>query len=329
MQSLLTKDVLTKIARYASEGGVCEDSQEAQDFLRRIHEFLAFSGSNGHLQKFCVFSHDGCFTIPDSIEIPLKYIDNGRVGTVWDKNWATYLAQANSYDCSIGVEGMIPETNNYYTVYDLPAGGAHILVIPEGEEDVDARVIVSGYYADATTKEVRQDYNGKQYLGEYIEVNFKEPRYSYTKFAQKITGITKSKTKYPVRIEWYNPDTREQGFLCELQPKQEVTTFRRVKLTANCSGCHNLTILARIRIKGYYEPDEILPFTSLETYIQTAQMLNLRDRNMVNEAAAKEAIVGNTIRQENEYTKTTTMQPSVRTTLMHSTNNMRIRRRRI
>jgi len=326
VQSLLTKSVLEKISRYAGEGGVCADSQEAQDFLRRVHEFLAFSGASGHLQKFCVKAHDGCFTIPESIELPLKYIDNGKTGIVWDKNWSVYLAQASSYDCSIGLEGLIPETNNYYTVYDLPKGGAHILVIPESDEDNDAHVIVSGYYAD-TGKEVRETHNDVQYLGEYIEVNRSIPRYSKTKFSPVITGIVKTKTKHPVRLEWYIPETGEQGYLCDLHPRNEVTTFRRVRLKEKCDGCHNLTILARIRIKGYYEPDEILPFTSLETYIQTAQTLNLRDRGMIEEAVAKEGIVSNVIKQENEYSKSTTSQLSIRTTLMHNRNYMKIPRR--
>lgn len=326
MQSLQTKDVLKETARYAGEGGVCPDSQQAQDFLRRIHEHLAFSGANGHLQKFCVTSVDGCFTIPESIEIPIKYIDNGKAGTVWDKNWSTYLAQATSYDCTIGLEGMIPETNNYFTVYDLPAGGAHILVIPESEEDNGGHVIVSGY--DVTTgKEVRKSYNGTPYLGEYIEMSANEPKYSDTKFSQVIVGMSKTKTKYPVRIEWYNEETREQGFLCDLPPRNEVTTFRRVKLKNKCEGCHNLTILARIRIKSYYELDEILPFTSMETYLQTAQLLNLRDRNMLQEAVGKEQIVNQVIQKENEYSKSTTSQLSIRSVLQHNRNYMKISRR--
>jgi len=115
--------------------------------------------------------------------------------------------------------------------------------------------------------------------------------------------------------------------LCDLHPRNEVTTFRRVRLKETCEGCHDLTILARIRIKSYYELDEILPFTSLETYVQTAQLLNLRDRNMLQEAVGKEQIVSNVIRQENEYTKSTTSQLSIRTPLQHNRNAMRIMRR--
>jgi hypothetical protein len=308
MQPLLTKDILEKIGRYAGEGGSCPD--EARDLLRRIHEFLSFAGTQGVLKKWCVCTIDSYFTLPPDMQVPLKYIDNGRLEKVWDK-WFEFSGQANSYDMSVGVEGMFEDPNPYYTVYDGPDKPYHILVVPYEEEDADAHVIVSGHYYGSNA-EVRSEYNGKRYRGEYIQIVRDNPHYSHTQFSKIITGITKSVTKYPIRLEWYIPETGEQGFLCDLPPRAQATVFKRVRLANPCSSrCHKLTILGRMRLKDYYEDNDILPFDSEDLYISTAQMINLKDRNSLDVAITKEKMIRNTINEQNDYNRTTTSQPSI------------------
>lgn len=309
MAPLLTKDVLEVIAPYAA-GGACPDSKDARVLLNRIHEHLCLRGAKGSLQKWCLYAHDGVFTVPDDMELPLKYIDNGKVSKVWDHR-AEFLMQANDYECSIGVEGMIQDINTYYTAYDGPHKPFRVLAKPMGCEDetCDPHIIIKGTTPDGEI--VRSHFNEKPIEGERLKISYDHPRYTQCKYSPILGQIVKSETKYPVELRWYIPETDEEGFLALLPAKNQVTTFNRFRLKDNCVGCHKLIVLGRIKLKTYYEDNDVLPFTLMDLYINTADMFRLRHTNQLDVAQGKEGIIERTIANQNEYSKTPTSTLSI------------------
>lgn len=316
MQPLLAKNILEKISRYA-QGGACPDSEAAMSLLRRVHEHLAFNGATGHLQKWCLCAKEGCFSAPEELELPIKYIDNGRVHRVWDHR-AEFLQQANEYECEKGIAGIIQDINTYYTEYDPPSRPVTIAIKSLGDEDVCGTITIRGNGVDGNP--IRTHYDDMPVDGEVLEID-NVPKRTQALFNGQLGQIVKTVTKYPVEVRWYDPETKEDGFLALLPARNEVTTFRRFRLSENCEGTRRLIVLGRIRFKNWYEPNDVLPFTSENLYIHTADMIYLRDSNSLENSVAKETMVQNEIIRQNEYSKTPTSIISVGSPLSSSANS--------
>lgn len=252
------------------------------------------------MHKWCLCSTDGCFTAPEELEVPVKYIDNGRVGNVWDYR-AEFLQQANEYECQSGIEGILQEVNTFYTEYDGPKCPFRVLAKPLGEE-TDACITIKGLTCDG--QEVRTHFNETPIAGEKIQICYAEPKYTQTSYSPVLGQIVKTETKYPVELSWYAPETKEEGFLALLPARNQVTTFRRFRLKAPCTDNHRLIILGRIRFKSYYEDSDVLPFTLESLYLNTAQMLRSQDQNQLDISQVKEGIIQRVIDKQNNYTKT-------------------------
>lgn len=293
------------LAKYASRGGKCANSKDADLFVKQVLQYLLYQGENGFLRKFCFNACKGFVTAPYELETPVKVKVESSPGTVFGK-WVEF----HSYD---EPEGCIPagnilseEANQYPTINDLPAGGARVGVFGTAQELPDATVIVQG--TDTSGRDIITNHNGKQIHGELLRIIRGQLRYTQVMFGS-ITSIVKPKTNGYVQLLWVKPEIGQKGFLSEYSPLEEIPRYRRFKLTTRCDGTQKITILGRIRLRENYADSDPIPFDNTLALSWAAQQINAIDNDKVDIAGAKKQFLDDVLLKENEHKRGPISQP--------------------
>lgn len=299
--SLTFGQAKSMLAQYAGRAGFCPDSDspELELFVRKVLQKLLYSGTAGHLRKFCFNAYKGCITLPYELEVPLKVKIDGVVGTVWNKWYEYYNIGELDSGCLPAAEALTEDGNTYPTVYDIPVGGGRLGAIGTANEEDNAHVIFHG--EDNTGRRIVTNHKGTQYDGEYVSVRRGELHYTQSTFA-KVTEVEKTKTTGYVQAVWVRPDVGTKGFLADYSPLDVAPTYRRFRLTApDCGPSVKVSILGRIRIKDAYHDNEFIPFDNLYALDLAAQSMQLGYNENVQVAEARDQRLDAVISKENEY----------------------------
>lgn len=302
MNALSFKDVKLAIAKYCGKAGKCADDETVSLFAIEVMQQLLYMGEYGGLRTWEFITHNGMITMPQDMELPLKVKIDKTVENVMDKFYDFYSHTTLDH-CVPFEKGLVEDPNKYFTQFDLPPCGAHIIALPYCEEAEDAHFIINGI--DEYGKEVHYPHNGVMLKGEHLSITKKCPAYTQTKF-KKITGIEKTETNHYVRLYWYRPETGEKGLLGEYRPKDIHPSFRRFRvLGGNCKEWYRVTILGRIRLFDSYSDNDIVPFSNIRAIKLMAQQLQSEDNNELDAAQYKNARIEQTLNSENNYKRTT------------------------
>ena len=306
MNTLTFKDVKLAISKYCGRAGKCADDETVSVFALEVMQQLLYMGEYGSLRTWEFFTNNGMITVPSDLELPLKVKIDRSVENVMDKFYNFYNHTTLDH-CVPFEKGLVEDINPYYTQFDLPPCGAHILAVPYCDEAEDAHLIINGL--DEYGKEVYYPHDGQNIKGEYLSITKRCPAYTQTKFS-KITGIEKTETNHYVRLYWYKPETGEKGLLGEYRPKDLHPSFRRFRvLGGKCKDWYKVTILGRIRLFDSYADNDIVPFSNIRAIKLMAQQLQNEDNNELKAAQYKNQRIEQTLNSENNY-KRTTSQPA-------------------
>lgn len=291
-----------ELAQFAGRGGRCSTA-DIDNFVRKVLEYLLYSGANQDLREFEFQSQSGVFTVPYEVESIQKVKIDGRVGTSFDK-WFEYRPSKffNDQGCLAAIDAVYEQANYYSTAYNIPDGGAQVATFGTCDEAPDAHIIVAG--KDLSGREIFTTHKGEQISGEYLSVKKGTRVHSSVTFGE-ITGIKKSVTKGYVQLLWVKPSYRQVGFLSDYSPLETVPSYRRYKVK-DAFGSTNLkvSVLARIRLKEAYADSDKIPFETLFTLslagqhvfatytndLQTAQMKDAQATSMIEKEAGHKKV---------------------------------------
>lgn len=291
------------LSKFAGKGGYCPDGDPVDLFVREVLQYMLYEGGYGNERKFCFVADQGCITLPQELEVPLKLKIDGEVGNVWDK-WYEFHSTSILENCIPANNALFEDPNYYPTVYDMPNGGARVGVNATTKEAPDAHIIVQG--EDVTGREIYTKYKGEQILGERIDICYGDFRYSQSKF-RKIKNIIKTRTSGYVNLSWYQPDpVFMKGFLSAYSPLEQTPAYRKFRLTKKC-GCTyryaKVSIVGRIRLKDQYSDNDFIPFDNVYALSLAGQTVNANYKDKIDVAVTKGNLVKKVINQENAYKK--------------------------
>lgn len=294
------------VARFVGRSGKCADLEEVRLFVISAIQELLHQGSHGNERKWCFCICDGCFTAPEDMEVPLRVKIDGFPDHVWSKWYEFFDVHANDTCDDAFKSGMYEEVNRYFTIYDIPSGGARVAVMPLVVEKPDAYIIVQG--VDHLGREVYTTKNGKRIYGECIKINKDSPVYSRTTFS-KITGIEKSETRNYVRLYWQkvNSDKKitSRGLLAEYKPTDINPSFRRFRVPGvKQTCCAKITVIGRVKVLNYTHDNEILPITNLAALQKQAQLKQAEENKEYTGAAYFQQSIAKALEEENQYYRT-------------------------
>jgi len=200
-----------QLAKYAGKAGKCVDDADVDLFIKSVIEELLNRGANGNLRKWQFYSQNGTITAPPDLLLPIKVKVEGPCGTtqgnVYDKFYEFY-DQSSLDVCTPWEKGAVEEPNTFFTQFNIPTCGAHIMACPRCNEEEGSNLILQG------TRKGGEDiwgvHKGENFKGEYLSICKAQTKYTSQRF-YSITGIQKSVTKDYVRLYWYNPKTGEKG----------------------------------------------------------------------------------------------------------------------
>lgn len=295
------------VADFAGKAGKCASSDENRAFVMTCLKRALMQGAYGNLREWEFCTQRGCFTLPPDLAVPLKVTIFGYPERVWSK-WYNYYDSAprtlkGCKDAIMVAPGIIEESNDYFTVYDLPPCGARISAIPLGQEAPDANIIIQG--VDRQGRQISVDRNGTMIGGEYLSINKDKPTFSTQCFI-KITGVQKTRTKNYVRLYWYVPETKEQGLLAEYRPNDTNPVYRRYRVPVLCDDKRELArvrVLGRVADPDYYHDNDVLPITNLDLLQKVAQTIQSETNKDFVSAGALEKISNKLIDDENQYNR--------------------------
>jgi len=306
---LTWKQAKETLSRYAGTGGLCDDNPQVDSFTKEVLDYLLLSGSYGNIHKFCFCSVRGCITIPYELEVPLKVKIDGVIGTVWS-TWSEFHATKFLENCLPADNALAEDPNYYPTVYPVPDGGAQIATLGFCNEDCNAHIIVQG--KDLTGREIVTVHQGKQIVGEYLNIKNGVITYSQCVFGE-ITGIVKTVTQGYVQLLWVRPNQNTKGFLSDYSPLEEHPSYRRFILKPIC-GCtgqfHKVSILGRVRLKEKYTDNDYIPFTNRYLLSLAGQAVNANFNRNPEAAVAADKQMMEMISRENEYKNVNNGQPT-------------------
>jgi len=295
------------VAQYAGKSGKCADSEDARRFVIEVVQRLLHRGAHGNLRKWVFCLCQSCFTAPPDLEVPLKVKIDGYPDKVWSK-WYEFYDVHNADMCSVDYQsGIVEEVNPYYTVYDIPTGGARVAAVPLDTEADSAYIIIQGIDSNGRDVFTNCPCTGCRIHGEKLKISREQPVFSKTVFT-KITGIEKTLTCNYVRLYWQEVIAGEitsRGLLGEYKPTDTNPSFRRYRVPAASSDCCvKATILGRVKDTDYRHDNDILPITNLAALRRMAQAMNAEENEKIQAAQYYESKVDRSIEDENEYYKT-------------------------
>lgn len=292
------------LAKYAGKSGKCADTEDVRLFVQEVTQDLLHRGAHGNLRKWCFCLTDGCFTAPPDMEVPLKVKIDGYPEHVWSKWYEFYDVQGSELSSADYLPGIVEQVNTFFTVYDIPSGGARVAAIPASNEADDAYIIVQG--KDQYGKEVFTNQNGVSIHGERLPISRTTPKFSRTTFTQ-ITGIEKSRTCNHVRLYWQTLDCTgenitDRGLLAEYRPTDIYPSFRRFRVdSASEDRCVQVTILGRVRLLDSYHDNDILPVSNLAALRAIAAQKQAEENKDIQAAQYYDLGAQAKIENENQY----------------------------
>jgi hypothetical protein len=283
------------LAKYAGPAGVCPDSEEVGLFVLQVLQHLLISGAHGNVRKFVFNAVRGQITLPYELETPLKIKIGDAVASVWS-HWFDFYHTGHEHGCREAFEALTEEPDYYSTVYDLHPPFSRVGVLGIVDEDKDSHIVVSGY--DQTGREVVTQHQGKEIIGEYLQIIRGKVQVSNVNFSS-IKTIQKSRTKGYATLYGIDPQTGAKKFLSDYAPFEEIPRYRRFRLTSKCPDSVKVTVLGRIRLKEYYADNDILPFENHYALVLAAQGMQSNENNDIQTATAKDAMMTNVVSREN------------------------------
>lgn len=287
------------LAKYQGKGGKLPTAEQVNLFVRQVLQYLLISGSPNCERKFTLYAVNGYVTAPYELETPLKVRVDGRVGHVVSKWFEFHSGNDLGEKCLEAADVLYEEANEYYTIYDLPAGGAQVGIMGTAEEDCDAHIIIGG--DDRTGREIFTNHKGAQIAGERLSIVKNQISWSNVTFAN-IVSVAKTKTNGYTPL--YCRTDNIKGFLADYTPTDEAPTYRRFKLNIpNCPSPSRITVLGRTRIKDKYADTDRIPFDNLYTLEVAAQQVNTQYNKDYQSAAQNDAFVQSLTNREANYKK--------------------------
>ena len=292
--------------RFQGTAGRCIDDPAVDTFVRQVLEYLLYQGTHGNERKFCFQAHNGCFTLPKELEVPLKISIDGRAGTVWNR-WFEYHSGSMVNNKCLPSDAATEEPNRFPTVYDGPLTGFRVGVKGWCDESPNAHVIVKG--VDPTGKEIFTDHQGVPMVGEYLTIRKGILTVSNQIFG-RITEIAKTVTEGYCTLFWTDEQNLRTGYLADYDPYETNPSYRRIRiLTPDCPPLCTVSVLGRIKLKDYYAPEDLIPFDNRYLLSMAGQAVNGMFNDAVDVASVKTKMVENLIEREGEYKKVSTGQP--------------------
>ncbi len=296
-----------QLSEFAGRAGKCDKSDAVRQLILEAVDRLLKKGAHGNLRKWCFCLCNGCFTAPYDMEVPLKVKLNGFPEHVWSK-WYEFFDIQNEDVCDKGYNpGLFEDPNQYFTAYDLPEGGARVCAVPLVCEKDDAYITIQGI--DRSGRDVFTFQGEEQVHGERIKISRSRPVCSKTTFV-KITGIEKSLTNGPVRLNWqiYCPSTGQflsKGLLGEYRPTDVNPSFRRFRVpSARQDCCVKVNVLGRVKLLDVYHDNDVLPVSSIAALRNMCQTIQAEKNERLDLAAGHEAGTERILEEENSYHRT-------------------------
>jgi hypothetical protein len=293
------------LAKYKGIAGSCVTDPNLDIFVREVLQYLLYNGSYGSERKFCFCAQNGCITLPQELEVPLKVQISGKVSSVWNR-WFEYHSGNHLEDPCLAQEALADDPNRYPTVYNVPRTGSKVGIIGTCFESDDASVIVKGL--DATGREIFTMHKGEQIVGEYLSIKKDVITKSSVAFAQ-ITEISKSPTKGYCTLLAVDDHGRRQ-FLSDYTPVETNPTYRRMRLLKRpYPDICTVSILGRVRLKDYYSDTDLIPFDNLLALEGAGNTINSLHNKDLQNATATSAFIKDLIEAEGEYKNINNGQP--------------------
>lgn len=294
------------LAQYQGKGGKLPTADQLNLFVIKVLQYLLFSGGHGSERKFTFNAVNGCFTAPYELEVPLKVQINGRIGNV-GSTWFEFHSgnEGLGKGCQDATDVLLEEPNQYFTAYDIPAGGAQIGVMGTVDEPEDASIIIGGN--DATGREIFTNHKGGQVAGEYLSIVRGQITWTNVSFGS-ILSIVKTRTNGYTPLYWKAGNLK--GFLADYSPADEAPSYRRFRLIVpNCPTPAKVSVLGRIRLKQAYADNDRIPFDNLYNIEVAGQQVNSQYNDQLNEAAAKDNFLQTLVSRESTYKRQNNGQP--------------------
>lgn len=300
------------IADYVGKSGKCADHPDVERRVMSVVQEMLGHGAYGSIRKWTFHACESAITMPIDLEVPLRYSIDGYPESVWSK-WYEFSEMSGAGELARMQEAvsLIEETNEVFTSYNIPVGGARIAVSlawPGGtkqkKEAADAYIIIHGF--DSAGRKIETGLTAESLAGgERLQILNDKTVYGTAEFA-RITGIEKSPTNNHVRLHWYRPAKREFGFLAEYRPSDIRPSFRRFRIpgidpSRSACGCALVSILGRVRMLDRYHDNEVLPVTNLRALEVLAQSMFAADNDNILTAGSKEKMAAASIAREVEY----------------------------
>lgn len=293
------------LRKYVGNAGSC-NPQDLDIFVKKVLQYIMYSGQHGSERKFCFCAVNGCFTLPYELDVPLKVTIDKEAGQVWNR-WYEFRTGFDGSRCYEAADALFEEPNHYPTVYDLPSCGARVGVMGTSCESPDAHVIVYGL--DTTGREVFTFHKDQRIKGEYLSIKKGVVSTSNVVFG-KITEVSKTETVGYVNALWISENGESRGFLADYSPLETSPEYRRVRITGHpCKPFHKITVLGRIRLKDKYADDERIPFDNYMVLDLAGQFVNSSTNDDPQGASLKDQQVVTLIEREGVYKRVNTGNP--------------------
>lgn len=268
--------------------GICSEEKARQSAIDVLRWFQN-EGSFGGLKKVKVFAKDCYITLPADIDIPKKVLINDNPRPV--RNFWQEFNDVNSFDsaeyhdkdclCDFESGGIRIEASTFATQYDLPKTGGYVYFspiivpgVPLYKEKDGLEGVVHGTES-STGRDVSLAHDNQLLRGEVLNISSSSPLYSTVKY-KEISNIIKPQTLNRIGLYWSEDlsDSCNGGLLAEFSPFETRGVFRRIYVPEvkkiynksfgtldsyyDCGVC--LTILGTVKIKNYYDDNELVPF---------------------------------------------------------------------
>lgn len=274
-------------AKCVSAIGTCSDTKASELAIAAL-KYLSNQGAFGELKKWRIYACDCWITLPQDMDTPKKVSVNGNprpVQNFWHEFNDVHSIDSKDihsrFSCDSAGGGIRIEPNVFATAYDMPKCGGYVYFAPISipgsplyiEKEGITGIIHGKEYS--TGAEINIAHDNKLRRGEVLSIannDFPKSSVGYS----EITNVIKPQTLNRIGLYWEN--NGEIGLLGEYDPFETRGRFRRAYIEPmakdynNCCVC--LTVLGTIRIKEYYDDNELLPFDSAVDYTLVLKSLN-------------------------------------------------------
>ena len=309
---------LDKVIQWASEitgKGATENREALIDLIRETLDVLYQQESVENYRKWCLYTCNGCITLPREIGSAEKYKIGEEVGSVRGKYYE-FLGYVRTTDCE-HFKDDLRYLGEFPIYYDLPKHGARVAAQSidhfECSRDWDKRpyLIVQG--KDLEKKEVFTNLNtGDQNQGItdqgeriYLAEPGKNPAYSRTIFSE-ISSVRIVNAPLNIRFVWCNSSAwqehpHEVGPLATYDAGDEFPGFRRYFIPGvSKTCCLKIDILGKLRMPALRYDNELIRGFDSFTLRGMLSANHYRGKNDINAATFNSNLATGQLRKKNE-----------------------------